>query len=77
MRRDVGGEPDPIKYTEKQAQLEGLKQLESLGIINLYYLDETGFCLIPSVPYGWQDIGEYSTISEPPQPTLKCLGNHE
>jgi hypothetical protein len=26
MRRDVGGEPDPIKYTEKQAQLEGLKR---------------------------------------------------
>ena len=42
MRRNVGVEPDPIKYTEKQAQLEGLKQLEDLGIINLYYLDETG-----------------------------------
>jgi len=74
MRRDVGGEPDPIKYTEKQAQLEGLKQLESLGIINLYYLDETGFCLIPSVPYGWQDIGEYSTIKSHRSRRLNVLG---
>jgi len=74
MRRDVGGEPDPIKYTEKQAQLEGLKQLESLGIINLYYLDETGFCLIPSVPYGWQDIGEYSRIKSHRSQRLNVLG---
>jgi hypothetical protein len=30
----------------------------------LYYLDETGFCLIPSAPYGWQDIGEYLGLAE-------------
>jgi transposase len=37
--------------------------LDDEGEIDLYYLDETGFCLIPCVPYGWQDIGEYLTIS--------------
>ena len=74
MRRDVGVEPDPIKYAEKQAQLEGLKQLEDLGIINLYYLDETGFCLIPSVPYGWQDIGKYLTIKSHRSRRLNVLG---
>ena len=74
MRRDVGGEPDPIEYAEKQAQLEELKQLESEGIINLYYLDETGFCLIPSVPYGWQDVGEYSAIKSQRSRRLNVLG---
>jgi transposase len=58
MRRAVGGEPDPLQYKDKQAQLEVFKRLEDEGKINLYYLDETGFCLIPSVPYAWQDKGE-------------------
>lgn len=58
MRRDVGGEPNPIEYQEKSAQLTEFKRLEDEGKMNLYYLDETGFCLVPSVPYGWQDIGE-------------------
>jgi hypothetical protein len=42
--------------------LSELKQLEDEGKIDLYYLDESGFCGIPSVPYGWQDIGEYLSI---------------
>ena len=56
MRRDVGVEPDPIEYKEKSAQLARFKRLESEGKINLYYLDETGLCLVPSVPYGWQNV---------------------
>ncbi|MBD2449293.1 IS630 family transposase [Nostoc sp. FACHB-152] len=74
MRRDVGGEPDPIEYKEKSAQLTQLKQLEDEGKINLYYLDETGFCLILSVPYGWQEIGEYLTIPSRRSPRLNVLG---
>jgi transposase len=74
MRRDVGGEPDPVVYKEKQAQLEELKRLESEGKINLYYLDETGFCLIPSVPYAWQNRGEYLTIPSSRSPRLNVLG---
>jgi transposase len=74
MRRDVGGEPEPLIYKEKQAQLSELKRLESEGKINLYYLDETGFCLIPSVPYAWQNKGEYLTIPSNRSPRLNVLG---
>ena len=74
MRRDVGGEPDPIEYQEKQAQLEKLKQLDQQGEIDLYYLDETGFCLIPCVPYGWQNIGEYLAILSHRSRRLNVLG---
>ena len=73
MRRDVGGEPDPIEYQEKSAQLAELKRLEDEGKLNLYYLDEPGFCLIPSVPYGWQDIGEYLTIKSRRSQRLNVL----
>lgn len=49
MRRDVEGNPDPIEYKKKSAQLAEFKRLEDEDKINLYYLDETGFCLIPSI----------------------------
>lgn len=74
MRRDVGGEPNPIEYKHKQAQLSEFKRLEDEGLIHLYYLDETGFCLIPTVPYGWQDVGEYLTIPSRRSPRLNVLG---
>ena len=62
MRRGVGGKPDPVEYKEKKQKLSELKQLESEKKNDLYYLDESGFCGIPCVPYRWQDIGEYLSI---------------
>lgn len=74
MRRCVRGEPDPVEYQEKQAKLIELKRLDDAGEINLYYLDETGFCLIPTVPYGWQNIGEYLSIDSSRSKRLNVLG---
>ncbi len=74
LRRGVGGKPDPLEYQEKKAQLAEFKRLEDEGKINLYYLDETGFSLLPSVPYGWQDIGEYLEITSRRSPRLNVLG---
>ena len=74
LRRGVFGKPKASEYQAKKEQLEELKQLDSRGIIELYYLDETGFCLTPCVPYGWQPIGEYQTISSSHSPRLNVLG---
>lgn len=74
MRREVGGKPNPLEYKDKQAQLTELKRLEDAGKINLYYLDESGFSLVPSVPYGWQDRGEYLAIKSRRSPRLNVLG---
>lgn len=74
LRRGVAGEPQVEEYTTKKTQLEQLKQLDELGIIELYYLDETGFCLTPCVPYGWQPIGEYQAIPSSRSPRLNVLG---
>lgn len=74
MRRCVRGEPDPSEYNEKQAELIELKQLDDARVIDLYYLDETGFCLIPNVPYGWQNIGEYLSIDSSRSKRLNVLG---
>lgn len=37
-------------------------KLEDAGAIDLLFSDETGFNLTPSIPYGWQPIGEQLTI---------------
>jgi len=70
----VGGQPDPAEYIEKKAQLEELKKLDAAGEIDLYYLDETGFCLIPCVPYGWQPVGETIAIPSTRSKRLNVLG---
>jgi len=74
MRRGVGGEPNPEEYKRKKAELAELKRKDSQGEINLYYLDEAGFSLIPSVPYAWQNIGEYLTINSQRSRRLNVLG---
>lgn len=58
FRHTPWGTPDPLEYAQKKAQLETLKRLDDEGILDLYYLDQSGFCLIPCIPYGWQLIGE-------------------
>jgi transposase len=74
MRRGVGGEPNPQEYQRKKAQLEEFQRLDEQGEIDLYYLDETGFCLIPCVPYGWQNIGEYLALPSRRSRRLNVLG---
>jgi hypothetical protein len=74
FRRVVGGQPDAQEYKDKQAQLETLQQLDAAGEIDLYYLDESGFCLIPYVPYGWQPIGETLEIPSQRSKRLNVLG---
>ena len=74
MRRGVGVKPPSQEYQDKKAQLEELKRLDDDGEIHLYYLDETGFCLIPCVPYGWQNIGEYLTIPTRRSRRINVLG---
>jgi len=51
-----------------------LNKLDAAEEIDLYYLDETGFCLIPCVPYGWQPVGETIAISSKRSKRLNVLG---
>jgi len=58
----VNDKPDPIIYKEKKELLGQLIQLEDNGLIDLFFTDETGFSLTPSIPYGWQPVGEQVSI---------------
>ena len=73
-RRVVGGQPQQQEYQDKLKQLERLKELDAQGEIELCYLDETGFCLIPYVPYGWQPVGEVLGLASRRSQRLNVLG---
>ena len=74
FRRGTAVHPDTAEYQKKQQQLEELKRQDANGEIALYFMDESGFCLIPCVPYGWQPIGQYLELLSCRSKRLNILG---
>jgi transposase len=74
FKRGLAGEPDPLEYKQKYEELADLKKRENKSEIDLRYLDETGFCLTPYVPYGWQEKGEDIQIKSSRSRRLNILG---
>ncbi len=74
IRNSVAGEPDPELYENKKQIINALKKLSDLGFLDLRYLDESGFCLTPYVPYGWQDKSEISGFKTKKSKRLNVIG---
>lgn len=51
-----------------------LQQAVLRGEQDLFYFDEAGFSLTPSVPYGWQPVGERIEIPSAKSSQLNVLG---
>lgn len=47
---------------EKVERLQLLWKLQEENHIDLFFSDESGFQLVPNLPYGWQAKGEYSRL---------------
>jgi transposase len=58
VRKSLKSLRDPEAFAQGQRALEALQHQEDAGKINLYYFDEAGFALDPSIPYAWQASGE-------------------
>jgi transposase len=74
IRKNPKGKPDPEEYAQKEAELAELKRQAERGEIDLYYVDESGFCLIPYVPYAWQEKGETIAVESGGKKRLNILG---
>ena len=74
VRKGLKGEPDPEEYQHKKQALHDLQQQASHGILDLYYFDESGFCLTPYLPYAWQEKGEIIRLESRPSKRLNVLG---
>ena len=74
IRRKPKGEPDKVEYQQKTEALETFKSLDKQGIIDLRYFDESGFCLVPYIPYAWQEKGATIEIETTKSRRLNVLG---
>ena len=74
IKRIVGGVPIPAFYEKKCHELQKLKEQESIGEIEIRYVDESGFCLIPYIPYAWQESKQKITVKSQQSKRLNVLG---
>jgi transposase len=74
IKKQVAGEPDPLIYKAKTEELTELKKRDRDGEIDLRYVDETGFCLEPYVPYAWQEKGEQILVNSQRSKRLNAFG---
>ncbi|KJR41962.1 transposase [Candidatus Magnetoovum chiemensis] len=74
VKKKVKGSPDPAQYQQKKEALDKLKQEDEQGLIDLRFVDESGFCLNPYVPYAWQEEGSSIEIETTISERLNVLG---
>ena len=74
IRKGLAGAPDPEEYQQKKQALCDLQQQASQGILDLYYFDESGFCLTPYLPYAWQEQGQTIRLPSRRSKRLNVLG---
>ena len=74
IRKKVKGRPDPELYQKRKTDLDSLIAQDREGIIDLRYFDESGFCLVPYIPYAWQENGETISIETARSKRLNVLG---
>src|SRR5215470_3222010 len=55
VRKSLKSLRDPDAFAKAKRELEALQQQEDQGHIALYYFDESGFALDPTIPYAWQE----------------------
>jgi len=74
VRKKVASKPPEENYKAAKQALKELKCKEEKGEIDLRYMDETGFCLTPYLPYAWQEKGEEIKIRTSASKRLNAIG---
>ncbi len=74
IRKVTPKSPDPQEYKEKQEKLEYLKAKALAGEIHLHFSDESGFSLVPVVPYAWQQSRQQITVPSQRSKSINVLG---
>jgi transposase len=74
MRRSLRSQQDQDDFREAQQELSELVASHKAGDLDLFYFDEAGFSLTPTVPYGWQPIGERVEIPSRKSKQINALG---
>ena len=74
VRKSLKSKQDKKEFVKAKKEIENLEEEQKKGEINLYYFDESGFDLTPSIPYAWQLIGTNLEIPSSRSPRINVLG---
>jgi len=74
VRKSLKSLRDPVAFARCQRDLEALQKQEDQGSIALYYFDEAGFALDPSIPYAWQESGSIIELPAMKYGRMNVLG---
>jgi transposase len=74
MKRGLSKIPDQWELELKIPKLLELKEQDKKGEIDLKYLDESGFSLVPYIPCAWQEKGTTITLKSCQSKRINVLG---
>jgi transposase len=76
MRRSTRARRDEAEFRAAEAELAHLRAsvLEGTSAFDLWYYDEAGFTLQPSIPYAWQRVGQRLELASAHGPRQNILG---
>ncbi len=74
VRKSLKSFRDPDAFERCKRELEALKKKEDKGKLDLYYFDEAGFALNPTVPYAWQPARDIIEIPASKSGQINVLG---
>ena len=74
LRKTLKPLQNEAEYQAKLLELLHLTVLAKVGMISMFFADESYFNLSPEVPYGWQKRGEYVKIVPQRKTSQKIFG---
>ncbi len=74
VRKSLKSKRNQEEFEKAQEELKALQELADKGVIDLRYFDQTGFTLIPVVPYAWQKVNERILLPSSNSPRINVLG---
>lgn len=74
LRTSLKDKRDPKAYKKSVKKLAELIERELNGELELYYFDQSGFTLVPCIPYAWQLIGQTLELPSTKSRRLNVLG---
>jgi len=73
MRKISKKKRNKAAFLQAKDEIDALHAEEAKGELDVYYFDESGFNLIPEIPYAWQLIGETVAIPSGKSKRLNVL----
>ena len=74
LRKWLKPKQNPVEYQRLFELLQKLKKLEESGFLDVFYGDQSSFCMNPNVPYGWQEKGNSIKIVPSKETPINIFG---